>query len=507
MDKFRKKQKSVIFTDHCRLKIKMEPPKKILCVDLDGTFLQTDMLYESFVYCFMKNPLILFLCISWLIRGGKTLLKEKLANQYTFDPTLLPVNTSVHNLICSKKHQGYFVFLISASADKIVKTIFERYSSLFNGYFGTGTVVTWWGNKPNLQGVTKAEFIKVKFKNSQIEYIGNSKDDVNVWKNCSKGYAVSSNTNKFPSELQLEYLKPNAQKSRIKLILKQLRVHQWVKNSLIFLPLVASHQILSPTTYLYSLFGICAFSLITSTVYVINDLLDLENDRTHETKKKRPLASGDLSIILGLVLVVACFTSGSVIAYAISPLFLILALVYILINLFYSGKAKKIIILDCILLSMMYTYRIFLGTIIASLEVSVWMISFSFFLFLSLAFIKRYSELFNLKRKSIEKSKGRAYQVNDMPVIIGMAIGAGFLSILVLDIYLNQDEIKETFKSIWFAYFCLPTLLYWLARIFIKTARGNMNEDPVTYAIKDKASLVIGTLFVVFFFLAAFVRI
>ena len=479
---------------------------KILCVDLDGTFLQTDMLYESFVYCFMKNPLILFLCIIWLIRGGKTLLKEKLANKYSFDPILLPVNTSVHNLIRSKKDHGYLVFLISASADQILKAIFERYSYLFNGYFGTGTVVTG-GGEPNLQGVNKAEFIKENFKNSHIEYIGNSNADIIVWKNCSKGYAVSSNTNKFPSELHLEYLKPNAQKSIIKLILKQLRVHQWIKNSLIFLPLVASHQILSPTTYLYSLFGICAFSLITSTVYVINDLLDLENDRAHETKKKRPLASGDLSILLGLYLAFACFTSGAIIAYAISPLFLILALVYILINLFYSAKAKKLIILDCILLAMMYTYRIFLGTIIASLEVSVWLISFSFFLFLSLAFIKRYAELFNLKKQSMEKTKGRAYQVNDMPVIIGMAIGAGFLSILVLDIYLNQDEIKEAFQSIWFAYFCLPTLLYWLARIFIKTARGNMNEDPVAYALKDKASLVIGTLFVVFFLSAAFVKI
>ena len=127
---------------------------KILCVDLDGTFLQTDMLYESFVYCFMKNPLILFLCIIWLIRGGKTLLKEKLANKYSFDPSLLPVNTSVHNLIRSKKDQGYLVFLISASVDQILKTIFERYSYLFNGYFGTGTVVTGGGSRI-YKGLTK----------------------------------------------------------------------------------------------------------------------------------------------------------------------------------------------------------------------------------------------------------------------------------------------------------------------------------------------------------------
>ena len=361
--------------------------------------------------------------------------------------------------------------------------------------------------KPNLQGNIKAEFIKQNFKNSHIEYIGNSSADIDVWKICNKRYAVSSNENRFPSDLQLEYLKPNAEKTTVKLIFKQLRVHQWIKNLLILLPLIASHQILSTTTYFCSLFGICAFSLITSTVYVINDLLDLENDRAHETKRKRPLASGDLSIILGLFLAFICFTLGSIIAYTISPIFLILAFIYILINFFYSAKAKKLIILDCILLAMMYTYRVFLGTIIASLELSVWLISFSFFLFLSLAFIKRYAELFNLKQKSIEKTKGRAYQVNDMPVIIGMAIGSGFLSILVLDIYFNQDEIKETFQSIWFAYFCLPTLLYWLARIFIKSARGNMDEDPVVYAIKDKVSLVIGTLFVVFFLLAAFIKI
>jgi len=159
------------------------------------------------------------------------------------------------------------------------------------------------------------------------------------------------------------------------------------------------------------------------------------------------------------------------------------------------------------LLSILYSYRIFLGIIIANLTVSVWLISFSFFIFLALAYIKRYSELYNLKNFKIVKTKGRGYQVKDMPVVIGISIASGFLSVLVLDIYFSSEEIRQTFKTIWISYFCIPLLLYWLSRVFIKTVRGNMSEDPIKFALKDKISLFTGCLFVLFFLFGATIKL
>ena len=477
--------------------------EKILCVDLDGTFTQGDMLYENFVYCFFRNPLIIFYCIFWLLYGGKNLLKKNLAKSYKFDPSILPINVSVKKLILSKKQLGYKVFLISASTDSIVKFIYEYYKQYFDGYYATNSLVNG-KTLNNLRGINKATFIVENFKSCYVEYVGNSKDDIDVWNNCNKGYAVCKKNNVFTSNINLEFLAKNSQKTLVKNIVIQLRLYQWVKNILILLPLVASHQILSLNTYFITIISVFAFSLITSTVYIFNDLLDLENDRANKIKKNRPLASGDLSIALALFLSFFCFSAGSIIAYLISSQFLLFAYLYVVFNIFYSLRGKQIIIFDCILLSFMYTFRIFLGIIIASLNVSVWLMSFSFFLFLSLSFIKRYVELYNVKEKNNIKIKGRSYIVDDMQIIISMSICSGFLSVLILDIYFNQEEIKETFKSIWYAYFCLPALLYWLARIFIKTVRGNMNEDPVVFAIKDKGSLMIGFFFICFFLLAAF---
>lgn len=190
-------------------------------------------------------------------------------------------------------------------------------------------------------------------------------------------------------------------------------------------------------------------------------------------------------------------------AYSISSIFLLLIFIYFIINFAYSFKIKKIAALDCILLSILYSYRIFLGIIIANLTVSVWLISFSFFIFLALAYIKRYSELYSLKNLKIEKTKGRGYQVKDMPVIIGMSIASGFLSVLVLDIYFSSEEIRQTFKTIWISYFCIPLLLYWLSRVFIKTVRGNMYEDPIKFALRDKISIFTGCLFVMLYLFGA----
>ena len=472
---------------------------KVLCVDLDGTFIKTDMLYESFFFCFFRNPLIIFSCIFWLMGGGKALLKANLAKRYYFLAENIPTNQSVKDLISQKKADGYKIYLVSASYKSIVERFFSNYSRLFDGFYGTEQ------DASNLSGHNKADFLNKIFGFGQYEYVGNSSDDLAVWNNSSKAYCLTNKTNLISKvKVPYEQLKENQHKSFLKLILKQLRCHQWSKNALFAVPVLASAHILPMVDYLNLCIGIFAFSLIASSVYIINDIIDLDNDRSHETKRNRPLASGNLSLRNGTLILGIILLGGIVLAACISPDFLALTLFYLVINLLYSVKLKSVLILDTLILSLLYTYRIFLGCVITNLAVSIWLISLSFFLFLSLAFIKRYIELYKLNKNNKVQVKGRAYSIADMPIIQIMSVASGFTATLIFDLYLNDDSIRQNFKNIWLAYSCLPILLYWLCNIFMNASRGQINYDPVSYALKNKLSVFLGFLFCCFFWASVY---
>ena len=246
-----------------------------------------------------------------------------------------------------------------------------------------------------------------------------------------------------------------------------------------------------------------SFCFLTSSVYIINDLFDIWNDRAHQKKKNRPLASGNMSIPAGIIIAVCCLSLSSIFALCLSLKFFAFTTLYFAINILYSFKLKNIMALDCVLLSGMYTYRIFLGCVAASLANSLWLFSFAIFLFLSLAFIKRYIELFNLKKQGKEQIIGRPYTVADSSVVETLYIVFGSLSILVFALYLSSTEIQHTFSSIWFAYASLLVILYWMIYMFIKASRGLIHEDPVVFVLKDRLSLISGLIFVTLFSLGA----
>lgn len=469
--------------------------KKILCVDLDGTFLKTDMLYESFFYCFFRNPFILLLSLYWLITvgGGKTLLKSKLSEHFSFSANKIPVNKEIVSLIKKKKDEGYKVYLVSASIEQIVKKFFLAYQELFDGYYASNK------DTQNLSSKNKALFLNNLFGKKQYEYVGNSNDDIEVWNNASYGYCftdkyniLSKINNRYESIAKEKYF------SLLKQIVKQLRCHQWTKNVLFLIPALACAHVLPFKNYILLLLGILSFSLIASSVYIINDFIDLDNDRAHEIKKNRPIASGNLSLIYAFFLLVINLIVGIVISLSISHEYLFYVLCYLVINILYSIKFKSILILDCIILAILYTYRIFLGCVITDLVVSIWLLSFSFFLFLSLAFVKRYTELFKYQNK-VKQIKGRGYLVSDMSLIQIMSVSSGFLATLILDLFLNDENIQVNFHNIWLAYACLPVFLYWLCHIYIISSRGKMSDDPVSFALKDRLSICLGIVFCLFF--------
>ncbi|MGN0895001.1 MAG: UbiA family prenyltransferase [Succinivibrio sp.] len=472
---------------------------KVLCVDLDGTFIKTDMLYESFFYCFFLNPFIIFSCIFWLMCGGKTLLKANLAKRFSFLAENIPINDSVKALLLRKKAEGYKIYLVSASYISVVERFFSNYSDIFDGFYGTEL------NSSNLSGQNKAAFLNKNFGFGQYEYVGNSKDDLDVWNNSSKAYCLTDNKSLISKiNVPYELLADNCNNSSMALVLKQLRCHQWSKNALFAVPVFASAQILPLIDYFNLFIGIIAFSLIASSVYIINDIIDLDNDRAHETKRRRPLASGNLSLLNGCLLLLAILSFGIILAASISLEFLILTGGYLLINLLYSVKLKSVLIFDTLLLSLLYTYRIFLGCIITNLDVSIWLISLSFFLFLALAFIKRYIELNKLQLTNKVQAKGRAYSISDMTIVQIMSVASGFTATLIFDLYLNDDSIRTNFKNIWLAYCCLPVLLYWLCHIFMNASRGQISDDPVSYALKNRLSVFLGFIFCCLFWASVY---
>ena len=497
----------------------MSKTQKILCVDLDGTLVNTDMLWESFLFHLKKNPLVFFYAIFWLLFQGKSGLKRNLAKNFDFEPKLLPYNQQIISFIQEQKSKGYTVWLVSASYETIVKKIYEFLSDkLFDGYYATGLSSSIGStdktdkNILNLASKNKSEFLDSIFGPAGYDYIGNSSADIKVWNSCDTAYIFCSrkqglkytgsvtNANNRLIEKEPDF---STLGSKIKLLLKQVRIHQWAKNALIFCPALAVHSLLTSEQYGNLVLAFSSFCFLTSSVYIINDLFDIWNDRAHQKKKNRPLASGNMSIPAGIIIAVCCLSLSSIFALCLSLKFFAFTTLYFAINILYSFKLKNIMALDCVLLPGMYTYRIFLGCVAASLANSLWLFSFAIFLFLSLAFIKRYIELFNLKKQGKEQIIGRPYTVADSSVVETLYIVFGSLSILVFALYLSSTEIQHTFSSIWFAYASLLVILYWMIYMFIKASRGLIHEDPVVFVLKDRLSLISGLIFVTLFSLGA----
>lgn len=473
---------------------------KVFCVDLDGTLIKTDMLFENFLAKFKQNPFIVFLCLFWLVVGGKLKLKTELAKNYKYEIHSIPINKNVLELIKKKKEQNYKIVLISASHTTIVKQFFDYYNkkekNLFDDFFGTETC--------NLSATNKRVKIQQIYPNAKIEYIGNSKDDLPIWDICNQIYYIGKNLKLINNikKLNATYtiLEPEY-KNFIPTTIKQLRIHQWSKNALIFVPTLAIHKILPFDDYLLLFISFLSFSFMCSAVYIINDLFDLDNDRKHLTKKNRPIACGDFSISKSLIFVPILLLMGMTLACLVAKRFVAFELLYLIINIVYSIKLKKVAILDCIVLALMYTFRIFIGCVAVGIPISLWMISFALFLFLALSTIKRYIEIKKYASDTNKIIKGRGYTYDDLPIIGQISITSGFMSVLVFALYLNSDEIKSSFSSIWFNYGCIPILLYWLMFIFIKAHRKEISDDPVAFSLTNITSLFLGFLFALLFIL------
>lgn len=284
---------------------------------------------------------------------------------------------------------------------------------------------------------------------------------------------------------------------------RALRLYQWIKNILVFAPLLAAHQLGNIHSLSMLLVAFFSFSLCASSTYLINDLLDLESDRRHPRKKNRPFAAGSLSIVSGAIVSLVLLSASVMLGSIINSIFLTVLICYFLLTIVYSLMIKRIVLLDCIILAILFTLRIIAGGVAVSISLSFWLLAFSVFIFLSLALVKRYGELMVQAQAGNTYAHGRGYTVEDASLLQTLGASAGYLSVLVLALYIRSESVDSLYNQPELIWFAIPLLLFWISWIWLKAHRGEMHDDPVLFAITDKVSLIVACLTAAVFILAA----
>ncbi|WNC51868.1 MULTISPECIES: UbiA family prenyltransferase [unclassified Thermosynechococcus] len=448
-----------------------------LLIDLDNTLLRTDILLEL-ICSSLAQSLVIFFQIRSFHRAQ---IKRKLAKLSEIDVTALPYNSEVIQYIQAWKAKGGKVALVTAT-DQLIADKIAAYLGLFDEVYGSDGQV-------NLKGGNKARFIVERFGEKNFIYMGDSEADLPVWAVAAKAITVNASPR---LRKKVEQVNPSVEhlgtaKRSIQPYLKEIRPHQWVKNSLVFVPMLAAHQFDLPTFWI-SLVAAAAFSLTASSVYVLNDLLDLQVDRAHPRKRHRPFAAGDLPLCHGIWMILVLLGLGMAIATTISWPFLGILLAYYGLTTAYSFYLKRRIIIDICTLAGLYTIRIFAGAVATGISLSVWLLAFSIFFFFCLATVKRQAELVDHRHRKQLKASGRGYHIDDLPIISMMAIGAGYVSILVLALYINSPQVQLLYTRPQVLWGICCVLLYWITRTIMITHRGLMHDDPIVYAIKDRPS-------------------
>ena len=458
---------------------KITAPVVPLCVDLDGTFLKTDLLLEAALRLLKSQPWLLFNLVFWAI-AGKATLKAQVAKRVDIAKLPLPVNEELLAYL-EKESAEREVILVTGSNQRFADAIVVRYP-LFSRAHGSD-------DKTNLTGKDKCDFLVDLYGHDGFDYVGNDTPDRIVWEQARQSYYAGFDTDqsKFQSvTFEKVFLNRNA---GIKGVLKMIRVHQWTKNLLVLVPLFLDQQLGHFAPLLLAVMGFLSFSLLASATYIINDLLDLPADRGNSTKQHRPLASGAIGIGQGLLVCAVLFLVAGIIALFLPPSFAVLLVAYLVLTLLYSFVLKSAVIIDVIAIAVLHTIRIIGGTLVIGAEHSFWLLAFSLFIFTSFALAKRVSELTNLKMENRLEAGGRGYNVSDLPLLTSAGIGAGYVSVLVIALYINSDKVLENYSRPEILWLLCPGFLYWIGRLWLMTSRGQMHEDPIVYVLKDKVSL------------------
>jgi len=449
-------------------------------VDLDGTLIKTDLLLEGIIALLKSSWTAIFLLPLWLLRG-KAYLKDRIARRVSINPALLPYNTELVDYLRGQVASGHKVYLASASHATFVQPVAEHLGIISGLLASDGQV--------NLKGNRKARRIIEHANGAPFIYAGDAAADIPVWKHCSEAIVVNA-----PRRVEKAVRKTGRPvrvfktRRRLMMYLREFRIHQASKNLLLFVPAFTSNLYTQVHVMTSLLVLFCAFVMTTSGTYIINDLLDLNSDRQHRTKRFRPLASGEMPISHAFVLIVILIGAGHTVAATVSCYSALVLFLYMLITLSYSFYLKTVIIVDVIILAFLFTIRVIAGAVAIQVTLSVWLLAFSIFIFLSLALVKRCTELSMVADSGLTATSGRDYRVSDLPLLNSMGIASAYVAVLVVALYLESPNASRQYQTPEALWLICPLLMYWISRLWIKTARREMSDDPIIYTLKDKTS-------------------
>ena len=465
---------------------------KYLCVDLDSTLIKTDLLIESSFRLLLKNPFNLFSYLRNFIRG-KIALKEYVASKIPIVPSSLPYNNNVLSLIENYKSNNAQIILLTGShksyADAVAKEL-----NLFDNVIAT--------EKVNLTLLNKANAIKEYLKGEKYDYIGDSEKDIPTWQGAIKKYLVAKNSTSSKISNQIEFEKVFKLESNFFMsMLKQMRVHQWVKNLLVFLPILAAHVFNDLNLLCNSVKTFLSFSFVASFVYLYNDFIDLDSDRKHNEKCNRPLASGKFSSTQCFVTLSLLFVASLAVAFQVNMSTFFVILSYMVANFLYSNFGKNTAILDIFFLCFFYLARVFAGASATGILISEWLFIFIFFFFFNLSTLKRFIEV--SKSKSIDsKIPGRDYTSIDTNFLLNIGMISIFAASIILALFIKEQGVTNYYSNPIYLWLAFATILYWNINIWFKGYHQKIKGDPVSYVIKDKLSLFLALIILLMGYMA-----
>jgi len=454
-----------------------------LVVDLDGTLTLTDTLVESVLLLVRQSPSSLLRLPFWLLRGRET-LKTEIARRVELPAAQLPYREELVDYLRAEKANGREIVLATAAHRSIADGV-AAHLGLFDRVLATDST-------RNLKGSNKLAAIRAEV-GPEFAYAGDCAADLAVWEGAQAALLVGvppalARQVRAKHPVEKEFARPPAGPAVWR---KALRMHQWAKNVLLFVPMLTAFSF-APADIATMLLAFLCFSLAASATYIANDLWDLGNDRLHLRKRLRPFASGVLPIVsgvgMGAVLLVTAFALAF---FAVNAGFAAMLLAYVVMTTTYSWSLKEYVLVDVMALSILYTMRIVTGSVAVGIHTSSWLLAFSLFVFLSLALVKRCSELKLLQSKGGISTRGRDYRVSDLAVLWPMGLASAMSAVVVFGLYINAPETQARYQSPMLLWAAAALLIYWLGRLWIKTGRDEMDDDPVLYALKDRGSRLV----------------
>jgi 4-hydroxybenzoate polyprenyltransferase/phosphoserine phosphatase len=468
----------------------MQPPVAVqaerpLCVDLDGTLVKSDTFVDSLMVLARRHPAAFLRTPLWALKG-KAYFKSQVASWVTLDAEHLPYNRPLLDYLRDEHAAGRKLYL-ATGADRVLARGVANHLGIFADVLASD-------GKVNLTGNNKLQHLEQRFAADGFDYVGNALPDLPLLQGARQAMVANPDL-RLSSALKTRKVTVSRnfmdRSSLLVALAKALRVHQWAKNLLVFLPLLLAHS-LHRGPVLAAIAAFFCFCFTASATYIFNDLLDLETDRIHLNKRRRAFAAGDLSVTTGLAISFSLAALALITATWLPRTFLIYLLLYFVATLAYSLALKRIVLVDVVILSSLYTIRMLAGSAATRDPVSPWLAAFSIFLFLSLAMVKRFSELQNLSARGVNPTNGRGYLLSDIEQLRSFGTSSAYASIVIFALYINGHDVVALYHHSGRMWLITPLLILWLSRVWLLASRGVLHEDPVVFALSDRMSLLLG---------------